>query len=82
MSGSGGSRFSQEDEPSTDNLTTPNRFDQVTKLSSGAPPQIGNVKGTRTTVKATLSQYRAGSLADHEWKVGGQIENGATDLCG
>ena len=52
--------FSQEDEPSTDNLTTPNRFDQVTKLSSGAPPQIGNVKATRTTAKATLTQYRAG----------------------
>ena len=69
--------FSQEDEPSTDNLTTPNRFDQVTKLSSGAPPQIGNVKATRTTAKATLTQYRSGSRADHEWKVGGQVETGA-----
>ncbi len=35
------------------------------------------MNATRTTVKATLTQYRAGSFADHEWKVGGQIENGA-----
>ena len=68
--------FSQEDEPSVDKLTAPNRFDQVTKPSTGGPPQIGSVNGTRTTAKATLSRYRAGSFADHEWKVGGQIENG------
>ena len=69
--------FSQEDAPSTDNLATPNRFDQVTKLSIGAPPQVGNLEGTRTTAKATLTRYHAGVLADHEWKLGGQIDNGA-----
>ena len=35
------------------------------------------MKGTRTTAKATLSHYRPGLVgADHEWKVGGQIERG------
>jgi hypothetical protein len=69
--------FSQEDNPSTGTLRTPSRFDQATKFFSGAPPQIGNVKGIRTAAKATLSHYRPGLVgADHEWRIGGQIESG------
>ena len=40
--------------------TTPNRFDRVTGVSSGNPPQIGGLTLIRTTAKATLSHYRAG----------------------
>ena len=69
--------FSQLDAPSVEHLTLSNRFDQVTKLSSGGPPQVGNLEGTRVTAKATLSRYQAGSRVDHDWKVGGEIEDGA-----
>ena len=69
--------FSQLDAPSVEHLTLSNRSDQVTKLSSGGPPQVGTLEGTRVTAKATLSRYQAGSRVDHDWKVGGQIEDGA-----
>jgi outer membrane receptor protein involved in Fe transport len=71
--------YSRKDDPSSGNFTTPNRSDQVTKVNSGAPQQIGGLPGTliRTTVKATLSHYQRGFLgANHEWKVGTQIEQG------
>ena len=69
--------YSQEDDPSDDQLTTPSRVDQLTSLFSGAPPLIGSVRGTRTTAKATLSHYKPGLWrADHEWKAGVEIERG------
>ncbi len=40
-------------------FTTPNRFDRVTGVSSGNPPQIGSLTLIRTTAKATLSHYGA-----------------------
>jgi hypothetical protein len=58
-------------------VTTPNRFDRVTGVSSGGPPAFGDFTLIRTTAKATLTHYRAGVFgADHEWKVGGQGERG------
>jgi hypothetical protein len=69
--------YSRKDDPSTGDSTTPSRFDQVTGITSGGPPQIGALTLIRTTVKATLSHYRPGLFAaDHQWKVGTQIEKG------
>ena len=63
--------------PSTGDLTTPSRFDRVTGVTSGAPPRIGESTIMRTTAKATVSHYRPGLLgADHQWKIGGQVERG------
>jgi TonB dependent receptor/Carboxypeptidase regulatory-like domain len=69
--------LSQDNDPASGSITTPNRSDRVTGLSSGGPPSFGDFNLTRTTAKATMTHYRPGFLgADHEWKVGGQAENG------
>jgi len=69
--------FSQNDESSTGAFTTPSRQDRVTRVTSGAPAQFGELTIIRTTAKATLNQYRPGWLgADHQWKIGGQFERG------
>jgi TonB dependent receptor-like, beta-barrel/Carboxypeptidase regulatory-like domain/TonB-dependent Receptor Plug Domain len=69
--------FSRKDDPSSGNFTTPNRSDRVTGVNSGNPQVIGAVTLIRTTAKATLSHYQRGLLkANHEWKVGTQIEKG------
>ena len=69
--------YSQENDPSTGNRTTPSRFDRVTGVSSGAPQTFGGLTLIRTTAKATISHYRPGLLgADHQWKIGGQVERG------
>jgi hypothetical protein len=63
--------------PSTGDWTTPNRSDRVTGVSSGNPQLIGGLTLIRTTAKATLSHYQSGLLAaDHEWKIGTQLEKG------
>lgn len=70
-------KLSQNNDPSRGDVTTPNRFDRVTGVSSGGPPAFGDFTLIRTTAKATLTHYRAGFIgADHEWKVGGQVERG------
>ena len=52
----------------------------MTGVSSGAPPEIGELTLIRTTVKATLTHYqREWFGADHQWKVGTQIEKGGHD---
>jgi hypothetical protein len=69
--------FSQDNNPSTGDVTTPHRLDNVTNVASGAPQTFGSVNILRTTAKATLSHYRADWLgADHQWKIGGQVERG------
>jgi hypothetical protein len=69
--------YSRTDAASSGDSTTPNRFDRVTGVSSGNPPQIGGLTLIRTTAKATLSHYRpAFFAADHQWKIGTQIEKG------
>src|SRR5213594_1700170 len=69
--------YSQESSPSAGNRGTPSRFDSGTGVTSGAPPQVGPAKQIRSTAKASLSHYRAGLWgADHEWKVGGQLDKG------
>ena len=69
--------YSRRDDPNSGDPTRPNRFDRVTGVSSGNPPQIGGLTLARTTFKATLSHYQQGLFgADHEWKVGTQVEQG------
>ena len=70
--------YNQQDNlPSTGNRVTPSRLDLVTGVTSGAPGQIGEVNNIRTTAKGTISHYRPGLWgADHEWKMGGQVESG------
>ena len=66
--------------PSTGDLTTPSHFDRVTGVTSDAPASFGGLTLIRTTFKATLSHYRPGLFgADHDLKVGTQIERGEHD---
>jgi len=63
--------------PSTGDTTTPSHFDRVTGVTSDAPAQFSGLTLIRTTLKATLSHYQPLWLgADHEWKIGTQIERG------
>ena len=72
--------LSQNNDPASGSITTPNRFDRVTGLSSGGPPGFGDFNLSRTTAKVTMTHYRPGLFgADHEWKVGGQAEKGHHD---
>lgn len=49
----------------------------MTGVSSFAPQTFSALTLIRTTVKATLSHYRPALLgADHQWKMGGQVERG------
>jgi hypothetical protein len=72
--------FLQDNTPSTGIRTTANRFDSVTGLSGGAPPQFGSLSISRTTAKTLISHFRQGLLgADHDLKMGGQVERGGHD---
>lgn len=69
--------FTQNDESSTGGFTTPSRIDRTTRVTSGAPSQFGDLTIRRTTAKATLNHYRPGLWgADHQWKIGWQVERG------
>ena len=69
--------FSQDNSPSSGDITTAHRIDNVTNVVSGAPQTFGTVNIFRTTAKATMSRYQAGWLGvDHQWKIGGQVERG------
>ncbi|MEP6915059.1 MAG: hypothetical protein ABJC89_05410 [Acidobacteriota bacterium] len=73
--------FDRKDDPSSGNLTTPSRVDRVTGVFSGAPQTFGGLLLIRTTVKGTLTHYRAGLLGtDHQVKVGAQFERGEHQL--
>ena len=70
-------RFTQDTSPTSGDPTIPNRIDQPENVWSGGPQQIGQVQQVRTTVKATVSHYRAGLFgADHEWRIGAQVDRG------
>jgi hypothetical protein len=67
--------YSQEDEPLRPGVAS--RFDRLTGVATGAPPRLGSATIFRTTVKSTVSHYRADVLgADHQFKAGGQFERG------
>jgi hypothetical protein len=67
----------QTSEPSTGNRDVPNRVDLATGLASGGPQQFGGLTLIRNTAKASLTHHQADLLgADHEFKVGAQVEKG------
>ena len=69
--------YSAKNDPSSGDWTTPNRFDRVTAVNSGAPQAVGGLTLIRTTAKATLTHYqREWFGADHNWKTGIQVEEG------
>ena len=69
--------YDNDDDPSTGNRTTPSRSERGTSVIRGAPQSFGGVTILRTTAKATVSHYRSGLAgADHQWKMGGQLERG------
>jgi len=73
--------YTRDDDPSTGDVTIPGRFDSVTGVSSGAPQTFGRLKLIRTTTKGTINHYEPGLLgADHQWKIGGQLEKGEHHL--
>ena len=72
--------LAQDNDPASGSITTPNRLDRITGVSSGGPPGFGDFNLERTTAKATMTHYRPGLAgADHEWKVGAQVEKGHHD---
>jgi hypothetical protein len=73
--------FNRDDDPSTGSLTTPNRTERTTNVQSGAPQTFGALMLRRTTVKSTLNHYQPRLLgADHQWRIGGQLEKGEHQL--
>ena len=73
--------YTRHDDPSTGSVMTPSRLDRQTGVFSGGPPSFGGLTLIRTTSKATLNHYRPSWLgADHQWRVGGQLERGEHHL--
>src|SRR5581483_1169346 len=72
------SRFAapSTNDPATGDRTTPNHVDLATGIQSGGPQGFGAGSLERTTVAASLSEYRGFLGGDHEIKVGAQVENG------
>src|SRR4029079_15587943 len=61
--------------PTTGDRSTVSHFDSATQVVSAAPQSFGHLTIKRTTVKATVSHYRAGLFGgDHELKAGAQLE--------
>jgi hypothetical protein len=73
--------FDRKDDPSTGSVTTASRFDRLTGVFSGAPQTFGGLTLVRTTAKGTINHYQPGLLgADHQWRLGGQVEKGEHQL--
>jgi hypothetical protein len=73
--------FDRKDDPSTGSFTTPSRLERTTNLLSGAPQSFGELTLIRTTAKATMTHYRPALLgADHQWRIGAQLEKGEHHL--
>ena len=69
--------YTRKDDPSTGDVAIPGRIDRVTGVFSDAPQTFGGLILIRTTVKGTVDHYEPGLLgADHQWRVGGQVERG------
>ena len=70
-------RFTQDTSPTSGDPDVPHRVDQPENVWSGGPQQIGQVQQVRTTVKATVTHYRAAWFGgDHEWRMGAQLDRG------
>ncbi len=69
--------YDRVDDPSNGSTSQASHFDRVTGITTGGPPSFGALTLIRTTAKATLTQYWPAFLgADHDVKVGTQIERG------
>ena len=68
--------YTLTNDPSSGDPTRSNRFDRVTGVTSGNPSTIGGLLLIRTTAKAALTHYQRGLFAEHEWKIGTQVEKG------
>lgn len=69
--------FDRKDDPSSGDVTIPSRFDRDTGAFTGAPQTFGGLTLIRTTAKGTIDHYWPRLLgADHQWRVGGQLEKG------
>ena len=69
--------YNRDDESSTGDRTTPNRFDRITGISSGNVPQMGGLTLNRMTAKAVLNRYQPAMLGgDHQLRVGTEVERG------
>lgn len=67
----------QDTDPSSGDFTTPFHRDLVTGVLSGNAPQVVSLRLDRVTGKAVLHRYEPGWLgADHEFRIGTQIERG------
>jgi hypothetical protein len=67
----------QNDDPSTGDRTTPNRFDRITAISSGNVREMGGLRLDRITAKAVLNRFQSDWLgANHELRAGAQLERG------
>ena len=74
--------FNRDDDPSTGE---PDDAEPVRRaapdVQSGAPQTFGGLILIRTTVKGTLNHYQPRLLgADHQWRIGGQLEKGEHQL--
>jgi outer membrane receptor protein involved in Fe transport len=63
-------------DPATGDRTAANHVDLATGIQSGGPQGFGASKLERTTMAASLSEYRPFLGADHELKFGAQVEQG------
>jgi hypothetical protein len=69
--------YVRDDDPANGDWTTPGRMDVGTGFFSGASQGFGGLTLIRTTAKTSLSHYRPALFgADHQWKMGGQVERG------
>lgn len=73
--------FHRKDDPSTGDVTIPSRLERSTNVLSGAPQTFGGLTLIRTSAKGAVTRYQPDLLgADHQWKIGGQIEKGEHQL--
>jgi TonB dependent receptor/Carboxypeptidase regulatory-like domain len=72
------SRFAapSTNDPATGDRTAANHVDLATGIQSGGPQGFGAGKLERTTMAASVSDYRRFVGADHEMKFGTQVEKG------
>ena len=66
-----------DNRPPHGDPSVPSRFDQVTRVTTGAPPSFFWLNIYRTTAKGTIDHYQPNLLgADHQWRIGAQFERG------
>lgn len=69
--------WEQKNLPSSGSVTTVSRFDRISGVTSGAPQTFGGLTLIRTTTKGTINHFQPALLgADHQWRMGVQVEKG------